>query len=75
MTEGAAALIWSAVGVYALVGAIVAAWCIAFGLKRLEPGAAGMPLRVRLLIAPGLTALWPLILARLAGVRAVEDRA
>ena len=36
--------------------------------------ALGGYLAVRLLIAPGLAALWPPILARLVGVRAREDR-
>ena len=48
---------------------------ILFGLKRLEPGAQAMPLRVRMVILPGLAALWPVIVVRLAGVTPPEDRA
>lgn len=74
MTEQIAAIIWVALGGYLGVGLCVAIATLAFGLPRLEPGAAGMPLRVRLLIAPGLAALWPLVLARVSGLKAKEDR-
>jgi len=74
MTERAAELIWFSLGAYLSVGLIIALTTLAFGLKRIEPGAADMPLRVRFLITPGLAALWPFILVRLAGQRAKEDR-
>jgi hypothetical protein len=74
VTESAAELIWLVLGVYFSSGLILALIVLMFGLKRLEPNAANMPLRVRALILPGLAALWPLVLTRLLGLRAKEDR-
>ncbi|MBY0567747.1 MAG: hypothetical protein K2P70_10565 [Hyphomonadaceae bacterium] len=74
MTEQLAELIWLSLGAYLCVGLCIALPTLLFGLRRLEAGAAKMPLRVRLLIAPGLIALWPLVLVRIFGLRAKEDR-
>ncbi len=74
MTESAAELIWLALAAYLGGGLVLALVVLVFGLKRLEPNAANMPLRVRALILPGLAALWPLVLVRLVGLRAKEDR-
>lgn len=74
MTDQLAEIIWLSFGAYSGVGLCVAAPTLLFGLRRLEAGAAEMPLRVRLLIAPGLIALWPLVLVRIFGLRAKEDR-
>ncbi len=74
MAERSAEIVWLLLGGYLAVGLLVAGLTLLFGLRRLEPGASAMPLAVRLLIAPGLTALWPLVLARLMGLRAQEDR-
>jgi hypothetical protein len=75
MTEAVATGIWVGLGVYLTLGLVIGLGVTPFGLKRLTPAAAHMPLRVRLLILPGLAALWPVVLLRLAGVRAPEDRA
>lgn len=74
MTEHAAELTWLVLAAYLGLGALVGAMVLLFGLGRLEPNAASMPLRVRALILPGLAALWPLILLRLLGSRAREDK-
>lgn len=73
MSEGMAAAIWLGLAGWMAVGAVTGLGVIIFGLKRLTP--AAVPFRVRLLILPGLAALWPVVLVRLAGVRAPEDRA
>ena len=65
MTEAVAANIWLGVGAYATVGVVVTLVLMLGALKRLDPLAAAAPLRVKALIAPGLIALWPLVLARL----------
>jgi hypothetical protein len=58
--EGAAA--------YAALGAVFAVAFIASGLARIDHGAKGAGLVFRLMIVPGLIALWPLMLVRwLAG--------
>jgi hypothetical protein len=74
VTEQTAIVIWLALAAYLAMGAVMAIFTLAFGLTRLEPSAAGMALRVRVLIAPGLMALWPLVLVRLSGRRGKEDR-
>lgn len=74
MAERGAEIVWLLLGGYLAVGLMIAVATLLFGLRRLDPGAATMPPAVRLLVAPGLTALWPLVLARLLGLRAREDR-
>jgi hypothetical protein len=74
VSEEAAQQIWLAVGVYLCCGLVVGLFAVLFGLKRIDPAMAPTPARVRLLILPGLIALWPLIVLRLVGVRAKEDQ-
>lgn len=50
--------------VYLAVGAICAAVIAVKGLERIDAGAQGMPWSARLLILPGLVALWPLMLMK-----------
>jgi hypothetical protein len=59
-----------AAGVYLALGAAFAA-CFAWsGAERVDPAAAGGTWGFRLLIVPGATALWPLLLRRwVSGVR------
>jgi hypothetical protein len=75
MTEAMAEAIWIGLAGYLGFGLLAGLGVTLFGLKRLVPGAGAMPLRVRLLILPGLAALWPVILVRLFGVTPPEDRA
>lgn len=51
-----------AVGLYLAIGLAFAVVFVAFGLRRLDPIAAAGPLRFKLLIAPGVAALWPLMI-------------
>lgn len=51
------------VGAYVALGAAFAVVFLSFGLRRLDPIAASGPMRFKLLIAPGVVALWPLVLA------------
>lgn len=74
MSERAAELIWLALAGYASVGAVVTLILLAGALRRIDIAAAAAPIRVKLLITPGLIALWPLLLVRLAGVKPCEDR-
>lgn len=73
MSVAAAEAIWLGLALYFAGGLVVGAGVVLFGLKRLT--SADVPVPVRLLILPGLAALWPVVLARLAGLRAPEDRA
>lgn len=73
MSVAAAEAIWLGLGAYLGFGLAAGLGVILFGLKRLT--GADVPVRVRLLILPGLAALWPVVMLRLAGVKAPEDRA
>lgn len=73
MSVALAEAVWLGLGAYLGFGLVIGLCVAAFGLTRLT--AAAVPVRVRLLILPGLAALWPVVLLRLAGVRAPEDRA
>ncbi|NOT42216.1 MAG: hypothetical protein HOP13_17205 [Alphaproteobacteria bacterium] len=52
----------NAVGVYFAIGVAFAFVFLGFGLRRLDPIAAAGPLRFKLLIAPGLAVLWPIMI-------------
>ncbi len=50
--------------IYAIAGVVFALAFLPRALARLDPGVAGAPLTMRLLIAPGVAALWPLFARR-----------
>lgn len=56
-------VLWG-LAVYAAVGAAFALLFLLAGLNRIDNGAKGSGLVFRLLILPGLIALWPLMLIR-----------
>jgi hypothetical protein len=74
MPERAAELFWIGLATYAAVGAFVLVFLWSGVLARFDKAAAAAPWRVRLVLAPGMIALWPLMLARAAGRRPQEDR-
>ena len=74
MSETAAAIVWLALAAYAAPGLLLACWLVLGGLRRVDPVAAAAPWWVRVLFLPGLAALWPVMLMRLAGRRPPEDR-
>lgn len=67
MSEMAANLLVSGLGLYGLIGLIVALIYMFGGAGRIDPAAkgTGMPLPVRLMIMPGVIGLWPLMLSKL----------
>ena len=66
-----AQLIVSSLAAYAAIGLLFALFFAARGAERIDPSAKGAGLGFRLLIVPGATALWPLLLWRwLRGVQA-----
>jgi hypothetical protein len=54
-----------AVALYGAIGVAFAAVFLAIGLRRVDPVAEAGPLRFKLLIAPGIAVLWPLMLVML----------
>jgi hypothetical protein len=74
MSETAATIVWLALAGYAAPGLLLACWLVLGGLRRIDAVAAAAPWPLRLLFLPGLAALWPILLMRLAGRRPPEDR-
>ena len=54
---------------YLAIGAVFASVFIALGLRRVDPLAAAGPLRFKVLIVPGIVALWPVLLILWIGAR------
>lgn len=66
----AAELLVSILGAYALAGVLFAAVFVAVGIQHVDPAAEHAPLGFRLIVLPGVAALWPLLLSRwLRGTR------
>ena len=60
---------------YALVGLAFAVLFLRAAVARLDPGVAGAPKTLRLLILPGVVALWPLFARRwLEGAKPPVER-
>ncbi|MCE9521275.1 MAG: hypothetical protein K8S25_02435 [Alphaproteobacteria bacterium] len=57
-------MILNGVALFAAAGGIFALGFLSLGLTRIDRGASGAGVWFRLLIVPGLVALWPLMLIR-----------
>jgi hypothetical protein len=53
-----------ALATYIAIGAILAVPFLIFGVGRVDPAAKGAPFLFRVLVIPGVVALWPLMLRR-----------
>lgn len=62
----AAELLVIGVGVYGAIGIVAAVALALRALPRMDPAIAASPGSVRLLLLPGLVALWPVMLAKWA---------
>ena len=71
MSEGAAEILVLGLGIYALIGVLVGLIYVFGGAGRIDPAAKGkgLPLRVRLMILPGIAGLWPVMLTKLLSQR------
>lgn len=67
MSEATAEMLVMGLGLYALIGLLVGLVYMFGGAGRIDPAAKGkgLPVRVRLLILPGIVGLWPLMLFKL----------
>jgi hypothetical protein len=72
MSDAEAEMVWLGLGGYLGFGLALGLLTILFGMRRLTP--VEVPGRVRLVLLPGMAALWPVILMRLIGLRPKEDR-
>jgi hypothetical protein len=59
----------AALAVYGLAGAVFAVAFVLFGIHRIDPVAEHAPFVFRLIVIPGVAALWPLLLGRWWRVR------
>jgi hypothetical protein len=64
VSESLASWIVTLAGAYLVVGLVIAAMLVWRGLGRLDPVAAHGTWGFRLLVLPGVVALWPLLLSR-----------
>jgi len=72
MSVAVAEGVWMAVGVYFAIGLLVALAMVLGAIKKIDPLADAAPWHVKLLLIPGLAALWPLVLT-LAYLRRSRD--
>jgi hypothetical protein len=57
-------LLLESVGSYAAIGLLFAGAFLTVGISRVDPASKGSSIGFRLVILPGVTALWPLLLTR-----------
>ena len=65
MSEPLARHLLEVLAIYLAGGTIVALLLVAFGLGRIDPAARKAPWAFRLLVLPGVIAMWPLFVRRL----------
>ena len=72
---GVAEAVVSVLEIYAIAGVLFALCFLPRAVARMDPGLAGAPWVTRLLILPGIAALWPLFARRwLTGGAAPTER-
>lgn len=65
--ENVAATLVGLAGVYVAVGLVFGVAFVTRGVVRIDPGAHGASLGFRLVVLPGVVALWPLLASRWYG--------
>jgi hypothetical protein len=70
MTQKLAHALLEAAAVYAAIGVLVAVPLVSFGLGRIDPGTKAAPTAFRVLVFPGVVALWPFFASRWMKTRA-----
>ncbi|MCA9288373.1 MAG: hypothetical protein KDA05_07305 [Phycisphaerales bacterium] len=69
MSETLAITILLTLAGYAILGSVFAAWFLARGIVRIDPAASGSGLWFRLIILPGVIALWPVLVIKARAAR------
>ncbi len=49
-------------GMYFAVGTVIGLVFVIIGIRKIDPVAAGAPLRVRFIFLPGTISIWPIVL-------------
>jgi len=60
----AAQILVGILAVYGFIGLVFAAAFVTLGIHRVDPVATHAPIGFRLIVFPGVAALWPLLLGR-----------
>ena len=68
IVEGALA----AVAIYLAIGALVALPFLTIGIGRVDQSARGAPWTFRILVLPGVVAMWPLVIQRWLSARRIR---
>lgn len=74
MSLFAADIVLGMLAAYLAAGVLFAVALLLGGLRRFDSSAAAAPMHVKLLLVPGMVALWPLMLRRALGWQPREDR-
>ena len=61
-----------AAAIYLALGSIFAVPFLFFGIGRVDPAAKGAPLTFRVIVFPGVVAMWPLLVGRWLDSRRVR---
>jgi hypothetical protein len=69
MPEAVARRFLEVLAIYLAGGSVVALPLVFFGLGRIDAGTKKAPFTFRLLVLPGVIAMWPLFLGRLIAAR------
>ncbi len=72
MTIETAAMIWGGIGLYFGVGLIFGLGFVFLGVQRIDHAADGTGVLFRLIILPGVIALWPFMIGRLLSFRKIN---
>jgi hypothetical protein len=70
-----AGVIIALLGIYVAAGFAFATAFVAVGVGQVDLAARGAPIAFRLIILPGATALWPVLLIKWCSVRAIGGAA
>jgi hypothetical protein len=54
------------IGIYAAVGTLFAVYFVVWGARHLDPGHEHSSLLARIILTPGIIALWPYLMVRMA---------
>jgi hypothetical protein len=74
MTETLAHFTLLVIGAYLGIGLAISVVSVLIFMRRIEPSGAPLPIKVRILLLPGMIALWPVIVMRILGRKPAEDR-
>lgn len=72
MTIEMAMMIWTAIGLYLGVGLVFGLAFVFLGVQHIDHAAQGAGIWFRLMILPGVAALWPFALGRLLSFRKIN---